>query len=269
VNHSDDHRVRFHAPLPHRAAGSHAEGQFAVVERGMTAEGGYREEPLPTFPAHGWVDAGGLAVLFGHVAEYELVDAGRELAITALRSTGLISRNHHPYRQDPAGPAIAIPEAQLRGRWRFELGLFPHAGDWSTGGVVAAAEHYRHQFVSWPGLAAPDASWPPEGAGDEAFRLEGDQVVLTSLRRRDEDWLEARVVNLSRDARRALLSRGLTDAREADLRGIPGASLELEPNGSLVLRLGPAEIRTVQVRRRETARGRAELLDAAGPRQSA
>ena len=50
VNHSDDHRVRFHAPIPRRADASHAEGQFAVVERGLSGEGGYREEPLATYP---------------------------------------------------------------------------------------------------------------------------------------------------------------------------------------------------------------------------
>ena len=31
--------------MPRRADRSHAEGQFAVVERGLTGEGGYREEP--------------------------------------------------------------------------------------------------------------------------------------------------------------------------------------------------------------------------------
>jgi alpha-mannosidase len=116
TNHSDDHRVRFHVPVPRRADRSHAEGQFAVVERGLTGEGGYREEPLATFPAHGWVDAGGLAVLLDHIVEYELADGGVEMALTLLRSTGLISRNDNPYRQDPAGPEMAIPGAQMRGR---------------------------------------------------------------------------------------------------------------------------------------------------------
>jgi hypothetical protein len=43
----------------------------------------------------------------------------------------------------------------------------------------------------------------------------------------------------------------------------------LGAGGSLSLDLGPAEIRTVQLRRRETATGHADVLDAAGPRQSA
>ena len=268
-NRSNDHRVRFHAPLPRAADTSHAEGQFAVVERGMSPEGGYREEPVPTFPAHGWVDAGGLAILLDHLTEYELTDGGRELAVTVLRSTGLISRNDNPYRMDPAGPEIAIPNGQMRGPWRMGFALHPHAGGWADGGVADAAERYRHPFLTWPGGAPRDATWPPQQAGDDALELKGADVALSSLRRRDDEWLEARVVNLAGDRRPVILAGGLVAAREATLRGVAGESLPVEADGSLVLELGPAEIRTVQLRRRETALGRAEVLDTAGPRQSA
>jgi alpha-mannosidase len=265
-NRADDHRVRYHAPLPRRASTSHAEGQFAVVERGLTGEGGYREEPLATYPAHGWVDAGGLAVLLEHLAEYELADGGREIALTVLRSTGLISRNDNPYRQDPAGPEIRIPDAQMRGRWQMCFGLFPHAGDWSAGGVPAAAECYRHEFLVAAGAAADATAWARPGAGTAGLQLDGGDVVLSSLRRRDDTWLEARIVNLAPLPRRAVLS-GVLAARDASLRGEPGASLAVE-DGRVALELGPAEIRTIQFRRTETATGRPEVLDAAGPRQS-
>ncbi len=268
-NRADDHRVRFHAPLARAAETSHAEGQFAVVERGMHPEGGYREEPLATYPAHGWIDAGGLAILLDHLAEYELTDDGRELAITVLRSIGLISRNDNPYRQDPAGPAIAIPNAQMRGPWRMAFALYPHAGGWADGGVARAAERYRHALLAWSGGGGVEAAWPPEGAGEDALRLDGDQVALTSLRRRDGGWLEVRIVNLAADRRGASLGPGVLEAREVDLRGTPGAPMAVDSDGSLALDLGPAEIRTMQLRRRETALGRADVLDAAGPRQGA
>jgi mannosylglycerate hydrolase len=268
-NHADDHRVRFHAPLPRAAQHSHAEGQFAVVQRGMQPEGGYREEPVPTFPAHGWVDAGGLAILLEHLTEYELTEGGAELAITLLRSIGLISRNDNPYRLDPAGPEIAIPQAQMHGPRRMTFALYPHAGDWTDGGVVDAAERYRHSLLAAPGMAPSELAWPPEGAGEDGLRLEGADLVLTSLRRRDTEWLEARIVNLAPAPRRGRLAGGLLAARDADLRGIPGASRWVEPDGSLVLDLGPAEIRTVQLRRKQVAVARPDVLDAAGPRQSA
>jgi alpha-mannosidase len=267
-NRSDDHRVRFHVPLPRPAQSSHAEGQFAVVERGTVGEGGYREEPLATFPAHGWVDAGGMAVLLDHLAEYELTDEGREVALTLLRSTGLISRNDNPYRQDPAGPEIAIPNAQMRGRWQMTFGLLPHAGDWAEGGVADAAERYRHGFVTAPGSSTAPDGWPPAGAGSEMLALEGDGVVLTAVRRRAGGWTEVRVVNLAADRRAATLRGAIVEAREASLRGEPGTAIGVA-DGAIALDLGPAEIRTVQLRRTESSLARAEVLDASGPRQSA
>ena len=94
-NRSRDHRVRFHVPLPGPATGSAAEGQYAVVERGLEVEGGHGEVPLPTFPARGFVQTEGVTALLDHVVEYEVVD-GRELALTVLRSFGWISRNGNP-----------------------------------------------------------------------------------------------------------------------------------------------------------------------------
>ncbi|HEX2766020.1 MAG TPA: alpha-mannosidase [Candidatus Limnocylindria bacterium] len=266
-NRSDDHRVRFHVPLPRSADGSSAEGQFAVVDRAAEAEGGYHEEPLATYPAHGWVDAGGVALLLDHLSEYEVANGGTELALTILRSTGLISRNDNPYRQDPAGPQIPIPNAQMRRRWRMTFALMPHAGDWADGGVGDAAEAYRHPLVTASGSNLDPDAWPPTGAGAEGLAVEGSDVVLSALRRRGDGWLELRVVNLARDKREVTVRGGLVEAREASLRGEPGEAITVA-DGAIGLRLGPAEIRTIQLRRHETASRRAEVLDAAGPRQS-
>lgn len=266
-NHATDHRVRFHAPLPHRASASFAEGQFAVVERGLSGEGGYREEPIPTYPAHGWVDAGGLAILLDHIGEYEVTADGSEIALTLLRSIGLISRYANPYRLDPAGPELLIPNAQMRGPWTIGFGLFPHAGDWAEGGVDTAAEQYRHPPVWAHGTGTADPAWPPAHAGEGALNLRGEQVDLSSLRRRPDGWLELRLVNLAGEARKATITGGVLEARETSLLGEPGAALAVS-DGQLRLDLRAAEVRTVQLRRRESALGRADVLDAAGPRQN-
>ena len=176
-NPCDDHRLRFHVPLPRKAASSAAEGQFAVVARGLEAEAGFGEVALPTFPAYGFVAAGGVAALFRHAMEYELVE-GRELALTLLRATGLISRSAHAYRESPAGPEIAIPDGQCRGPWSIEFALYPHAGDWHQAAVHAQLERYRHPFLVAPGRALDG---PRSAAGPE---LSGDGVVLSALRRR-------------------------------------------------------------------------------------
>lgn len=137
-NASLDHRVRCHVPLARPANTSYAEGQFAVVERGRGAEGGFSERPVGTFPAHGFVDAGGAGLLLTQACEYELLD--QEVALTVLRSTGWLSRNIHPYRAEPAGPQLPVPAAQMTGTSTVSFAVLPHAADWHEAGLVRAAE---------------------------------------------------------------------------------------------------------------------------------
>jgi alpha-mannosidase len=241
-NDSTDHRVRFHVPLPAPVGGSSAEGQFAVVDRGLELEAGHGEYPLPTFPAVSFVSVEGCSALLDQVTEYEVVD-GRELALTVLRSFGLISRNANPYREDPAGPEVPVPAAQLLGARSFRFALFPHAGTWLAARVADAAERYRHPFVVVRSTGPADAPTAPV----PGLRLTGDRAVLSAVRRR-ADWLEIRVVNQGPTPCRATLGMALTEAREADLLGRAGASMTVSAGAPLTLDLGPWEIRTVHVR---------------------
>jgi alpha-mannosidase len=238
-NPSRDHRVRLHVPLATAASGSAAEGQFAVVERGLGVEGGYGERAVATFPARGFVSAGGMALLLEHVAEYEVVD-GRELALTLLRSTGLISRNENPWREDPAGPEVAVPDAQMIGRRGFEFAVLPHPGSWADADVVAEMERFHHPFLTAPGTA--------EGvpAAEGGLAIEGDGIALSSLRRRD-GWIELRLVRQSPRPGSAAVSGAFREVRDADLRGRATTGPEAAP-GRVRLDLEPWEIRTVQLR---------------------
>lgn len=237
-----DHRLRAHVPLGAPARTSFAEGQFAVVERTAHPEGGWGELPLATFPARGFVDAGGVAVLLAHSMEYELVGEG-ELALTLLRCVGLISRNAHPYREEPAGPEVAVPGAQCQGPIHVEFAVFPHAGRWSDADVLAQMERYQHPLLTAAGTGRHDEAGQPSAG----LELTGDGVVLSSLRRRGE-WLELRLVCQRPEARDAVVTGGFVDAREVDLLGRPAGRLELR-SGTVGLRLGAWEIRTVQLRR--------------------
>jgi mannosylglycerate hydrolase len=245
-----DHRVRLHVPLPGPAERSFAEGQFAVVERGTTAEGGHGETPLPTFPASGFVDAGGVAVLLDHVTEYELLTDPPELALTLLRSVGQISRYLHPYREEPAGPPTPTPGAQCLGARQVDLAIYPHAGPWHRDRVLTLAELFRHDLLAAPGSGLPEAATDP-GRGPEGhgLRIDGEGVVLSSLRRRG-DWLELRLACQHPDPVTATVGGGLVAAREADLLGRPGADLPVD-GGALRLDLRAWEIRTVQLQRED------------------
>ncbi len=165
-----DQRVRAHVPLLEATDVSLAEGQFGLVQRGRHPEGGYGEVAIATYPAGSLVAAGGVVLLLEHVTEYELLDD--ELALTVLRSTGLISRNENRYREDPAGPSLPIPDAQLRGPWSFSFAYLPGTDD-----VLENAEAFRLPFVTAPGHG-PDAQLTTQ-AGPS---IEGHGVVLTSLR---------------------------------------------------------------------------------------
>jgi mannosylglycerate hydrolase len=239
-----DHRLRFHIPLPEPATRSFAEGQFAVVERGLTMEAGHGEVALPTFPAHGWLAAGGAAVLLDHILEYELVGEAdrRELALTLLRATGRISRNLHPWRAEPAGPILDGPGGQRLGPNRVTFAILPFEGTWEPAGVGDAAEAYRNPFVVGPG-SGPRVLALASGAG---LRIDGRGVRLSALRRRD-GWLELRLLAATDRPTMATVSGPFRAGREADLLGRPGAALPVGPSGELRLDLGPWELRTVQL----------------------
>jgi Glycosyl hydrolases family 38 N-terminal domain/Alpha mannosidase middle domain len=202
-NPCDDQRVRVHVPLEERADRSFAEGQFAVVERGLEVEGGHGEVPIPTFPASAFVVAGGVAVLLDHVSEYELV--GDELALTILRSTALISRTDHPWREEPAGPSLPIPAAQLRGPRSFSFAYLS-----GTEAVHEHAEQYRYQFLTAGGTGEGVLS-THAGPALEA----DDRVVLTSLQPG-----RARIVNESADPQTVVFAGQQLELRPWEIRNV-------------------------------------------------
>ncbi len=256
-NPCDDHRLRLHVPLARPAKTSYAEGQFAVVERPRTPEGGHGEEPVGTFPASGFVGAGGVVVLLERPTEYELTDSG-ELALTVLRAVGRISRPGHPWRAEDAGPDVPTPRAQCHGRTTLQLAIAPHGSDWDAAGVVGLAERFAHPLIATTGTCPAGA--PTSQAG---LRVDGDGVVLTSLRRAPDAGpddggarpvpktpgrLELRCVNESPRATTATISSpdGIVEARDIDLLGRRGEPRPVE-SGAVHLDLAPWQIATVVV----------------------
>lgn len=242
-NRCEDHRVRLHLSLPRRADASFAEGQFAITERGLTAEGGFGERPVPTFPASGFAAAGGLAVLLEHVTEYEVIGGGREMALTLLRSIGYLSRDRNAYRDQPAGPQLPTPQAQCRGERTVGLAIMPYAGGRPGTSVLQAAETYRHDLLTAAGYGHAAASAP---VSREGVAITGDGVVMTSLRPRD-GWIETRMVAQCAEPTTAVLRGDFTEGTRVDLRGRPGIPLDVH-DGTATLALRPWEIATVRLR---------------------
>jgi hypothetical protein len=236
VNPSRDHRLRVHLPLPSPATCSHAESAFAVVERALEAEGRPEERGLPTFGSRRFVSAGGLTVAHDGLMEYELVDVeeldgskrARTLALTLLRSTGMLSRLGMAYRPLPAGPITTVEGLQLQGR-AVEA---RYAVCTSCDDPYSMADEV---LVPLEVVHAPGGGWRrPTGS---ALELDGAE---TSAVRRVEGVLEVRVFNPT--DRQATVRVKDRSGWLVDLRGrtVPSSSFDgsfsLRPFGIATLR---------------------------------
>ncbi|WP_432922093.1 alpha-mannosidase [Microbispora sp. CA-135349] len=255
-----DHRVRWHTPLPRVAAESYAEGQFAVVRRGLTAEGGGGERPVPAFPAESFAAAGGLAVLLDHVTEYEILKdgiggdeiggGGTEMALTLVRSVGYLSRNRNPCRDEPAGPEVPTPAAQCQGPLTARFAVLPYAGEWHDAGLPRLAEEFRHDLLAVPGTGAADACGTGGGVGGDGaggrLAVGGDGVMMAALRER-HGHLEARLVAEHPTATEAVIRGDFTAAWTAGVLGSPLSPLEVSHDDGADGQTSPASWRTVRV----------------------
>jgi len=242
VNPARDHRLRVHLPLPRPAETSEAECAFTTVTRGLTAEGRPDELGLPTFPSRRFVSAGGLTVVHDGVAEYELIDiepgpgtdklgdgegVARTLAMTLLRSTGMLSRLGMAYRPFPAGPLTPVDGLQLVGK-RIEARYAVVTGEvdpWTLADDV---------LVPLEVISSLGGGWRP-GEGS-ALDIEGAEVTAV---RREAGVLEVRVFNPTA-APAVVRTSGrqgwLVDLRGKELAHFDG-SFELHPHAIATFRL--------------------------------
>lgn len=238
VNTVRDHRLRLHVPLGEQVHSSFGAGQFDVTGRGRTAEGGWGEFPLPTFPATGFVSAGNAHVLLAKLTEYEVVggEQGDELALTLVRAVGMMSVNVHPLRDEPAGSEIPVPGAQYLGtEVTTRLAVLPAAGGWEQAEAARWAEHFRHEPLVVRGRAEAGGALPGPASGPEMT----GPAVLSSLRQVEdggaargddggEHLLEARLVSMSTDEQNVSLTPPAESRWQVtDLRGrATGAALD-------------------------------------------
>ena len=239
-NAARDHRLRLHLPLPEPAEESVAECAFTTVTRGLEAEGGPNEAALPTFPSRRFVSAGGLLVAHDGLTEYELVglddrDGATEMAITLIRSVGIISQGPMRMRALPAGPPTPTPGAQMPGPHTAQLVL--HLGERDPYAVTDEA------FTPMLTARLPGG----RGLGDPAtsgWGLAVSGAEVSALRWRDDGRRELRVFNPSDQGTTLTVTTGDGPVRGevTDLRGRAtgtafDGSIELGPHRILTLAL--------------------------------
>jgi hypothetical protein len=180
-NPSRDHRLRAWFPVPQPAQHATAECAFATVRRGPP-EGGPQERPLATYPARRFVSAGGLTITHEGLLEYELEKDGTALALTLLRSTGVLSRPAPAFRPNAAGPALPLDAAQLIGPHRVRYAV-----------AVGAHDPWRLADLAW--LPLPVVA----GSGTGPLSESGSRLVVrgaeVSALRRVDGAIEVRVFN--------------------------------------------------------------------------
>ena len=217
-----DHRLRAWFPLPQPADHSNAECAFAVVERGLLAEGGPSERALATYPSRRFVKAGGLTVCHEGLCEYELVDIAEAgagaalqahgLALTLLRATGMLSRLTMANRPLPAGPVDHLEGPQLQGPRTLRYAV-----------AVGVADGYALADDAFSDLPVVSSL----GGGRlalEASMLSVAGAELSALRRAAGGALEIRVFNPGGTPTKVELRSGTAGpdnprASEAMLRG--------------------------------------------------
>jgi alpha-mannosidase len=148
-NDAEDHRLRVLVRSDDGADDVRAESQFAVVRRPLVTpepRTKWVEPPVPTAHTLGGVALGPLVLLTKGLPEYEASEDG--LRLTLLRCVGTISRPPGmATRPVAAGPEIATPDGQCRGRHVFEYALRFDGGTLSNAALVRASQDYRTDFL--------------------------------------------------------------------------------------------------------------------------
>ena len=217
-NDAEDHRLRLLVRSNGNADEVRAESQFAVVRRPLSPprpRAEWVEPPVQTAHTLGAVALGSLVLLTKGLPEYEASPDG--LRLTLLRCVGTISRPPGmATRPLAAGPQIATPDGQCRGRHVFEYALRWDGDRLSNAALVRASQDYRTDFL----LGDPFES-PLELAGD---------VVFSCLKQAENgSGLVLRVFNPNPQPEELTLSRTARRIRLDEEEDVDGG-LALEPD---------------------------------------
>jgi alpha-mannosidase len=140
-NQAEDHRLRAHFPASFVVDGAAYDGHFEVVNRKLGVpepDETWTEKPRPEVPQRAFTDVSngeiGLMIANRGLPEVEVIelnDKGEtEIALTLIRSVGMLSRDDMTVRQGHAGPAFKTPGGQVPGKWAYDYAIIPHEGDW-------------------------------------------------------------------------------------------------------------------------------------------
>ncbi len=277
-NTARDHRLRVLFPTGIQTSVSHAETQFDVVTRQITAQryddstipenvkqviiGAREPEPVTIYPQRAFVDVNdskrGLAVLNQGLPEIEILPDQNTIALTLFRGVEWIARPDLLTRIGDAGPLIAVPGAQCLRKMAFDYAVLPHTGDWQTGGLVQIADQFNSRLLvvetgAHTGLLAPCGGF---------LRLDDPvgQLKVTAVKRSEDG--RALVVRLHNPTPGHLEAKiwssiKIRQACTANLAESPAKPIPVQDEHYLPLSIEPKKIVTILI---ELTPGSAELI---------
>jgi len=261
-NRARDHRLRvtFHTPIKSDVV--YSDGHFELVSRPYRdPEAGdiaWVELPQPTRPVNAFAALSDARASFLLIpqglreVEATATAGGSTLHLTLLRAVGHLSRSDLETRPSAAGPELVTPAAQMIGTHHFSYSLLlvpqplAQAALW---GRVAACHNPSLAYASSGGAAGAVADWPAAGLLPLADEIEwsalkpaedGDGVILRLVNKRDRPLtISLPLPPLWRDCHFYAANV---------LEEVVGDLLPLS-DGVLTLHFGPAQIRTLRLRR--------------------
>lgn len=248
-NSAEDHRLRMLFPTRIKGSIGHAESAFDVVARETTfgPESPWHGARGVTFPMQRFVDVSGggagLAVINDGLREYEVTqDDDRAIAVTLMRAYQVsLTTVSHRWEERPE-----MKLAQCPGDHEFRLLLYPHAGDYVAGGVLAAAEHFAVPME--PAQAGAHGGDLPPRHG--FLQLDPDILSLSAFKRaEDGDGYIVRLWNPAGESVAGALRFGQTpkSAAYASLEENEVEPLAVQDN-TIAFTAGPKKILTIRVR---------------------
>jgi alpha-mannosidase len=222
VDWQESHRLlKVCFPLAVRAPRATYETAFGYAER-PTHYSSSHDRARYEVPGHRWADISehgfGAAVLTD--CKYGYSCHGSELRVSLLRA-----------------PKSPDPQADL-GRHEFAYALFPHAGGWREGGIVAEGLRFNHPL-----------RWTRADHGGSFAAVDDPNLVLDTVKRaEDSDAVVLRLYEAhgARGIARIRLGIPFDRARRANLLEDDAEPLDVE-DGAIVLPYRPHEVLSVKI----------------------
>jgi mannosylglycerate hydrolase len=218
-----DHKLTVNFPTGIAAAQAHVDESFMVAARDLKLPDstGWVEDPTALMHQRTFTDLSdgtrGLAILNRGLPSVEVTEDGT-IALTLLRCVGWLSRDDLWVRRIAAGPLVPTPGAQCQGSYTFEYAILPHVGNWRE--VYQTAHNYNaplhaRRADTHPGLELREMNitrddpnrihaipWPRGGHLPDTHSfvtVEPPELVLSAVRRTDDESLLVRVYNIARE----------------------------------------------------------------------